>query len=63
MAAATGWETYLANLSLNGAGLQRRLEDPEGILFSNEDINVRITDIGNGECPLQRSCPSGSEHP
>jgi hypothetical protein len=55
MAAATGWETYLAKSSLNGAGLHRRLEDPEFILFSDEDINVRITDIGNGEPPLHPS--------
>jgi hypothetical protein len=58
MAAATGWETYQANWSLNGTGPQRRLEDAEGILFSNEDINVRITDIGHGECSLQPSFPS-----
>lgn len=48
MAATTGWETYLAGLAVNGAGLCPRLEDPDGILFSDEDINVRITDVGQG---------------
>lgn len=61
MAAATAREEYLANLSLNVAGLQRRLEDAEGTLFLDDDINVRITDIGDGESPLQHSSTSSSE--
>lgn len=63
MAAATGWEDYLANSSINVGGLQRRLEDPDGILFSDDDTNVRITDVGDGERPLQRCSTSGSNHP
>jgi hypothetical protein len=65
MATATEWEEYLVNsshcktTSLNVDGLRRRLEDPEGLYFSSDDdINVRITDIGNGERPLQHSSTS-----
>lgn len=61
MAAATAREAYLANLSLNVADLRRRLEDSEGTLFSDDDINVRITDIGNGESPWQPYSTSSSE--
>ena len=61
MATATEWEEYFSNVSrstatsLNVAGSLRRLEDPDGIYFSNDDINVRITDIGDGERPMQDS--------
>jgi hypothetical protein len=56
MDAATAWEDYPANwsrcdpISLNVTDLQRRLEDPEGLFFSedDDDINVRITDVNNG---------------
>jgi len=61
MAFATTWEQYVANLSpshataLNVDCVQRRLEDQDGALSSDddagEDINVRITDIGEGEEP------------
>jgi len=52
MAAAT-WDQYPANwtrgdtISLNATDLQRRLDDPEGIFFAEDDeeINVRITDV------------------
>jgi hypothetical protein len=54
-------EEYLANLSLNVADLQRRLEDAEGTLFVDDEINVRITDIGDGEIRLQHSSTSSSE--
>lgn len=47
MDASTAWEDYLADVSLGVAGLQRRLEDPEEILFSNEDVCVRITDVSS----------------
>jgi hypothetical protein len=57
MDAATAWEDYPANwsrcdpISFNATtDLQRRLEDPEGLFFSedDDDINVRITDVNNG---------------
>jgi hypothetical protein len=54
-------EEYLANLSLNVADIQRRLEDAGGTLFLDDEINVRITDIGDGEIPLQYSSTSSSE--
>lgn len=55
MATATAWEEYVANLppshatSLNVDCVRRRLEDPDGPFFSDDDddINVRITDLGD----------------
>jgi hypothetical protein len=50
------WERYPADWSRDGESLElnamdslRRLEDPEGIYFLEEDddINVRITDVNN----------------
>jgi hypothetical protein len=66
MATATAWEQYVANLppshaaSLNVDCIRRRLEDPDGPFFSDDDgdINVRITDFGDGEqTPRARNSP------
>lgn len=54
------WERYPANwsrdaeLEFDAADSLRRLEDPEGIYFLEEDdddINVRITDVNDGRYP------------
>jgi hypothetical protein len=45
-------EAYLSNLSLNVADLRRRLEDAKDTLFLDDEINVRITDIGDSEIPF-----------
>lgn len=48
------WKQYPANwsrddnISLNATDSLRRLEDPEGVYFADEDdedINVRVTDV------------------
>lgn len=51
------WELYPNNWSRDGEGLEfnamdslRRLEDPDGVYFLEEDdddINVRITDVND----------------
>jgi hypothetical protein len=69
MATATAWEDYFAQsaqscaIPLNvGGQLLRRLEDAEGIYFSDDDeINVRITDIGDGESGLCSILPLPTE--
>ena len=66
MATAIAWEEYVANLppshatSLNVDCVRRRLEDPDGPFFSDDDgdINVRITDLGDGE----QLCAQHSSH-
>jgi hypothetical protein len=67
MATTTAWEDYLAQsaqssaIPLNISGLLRRLEDPEGIYFADDEINVRITDIGDGESGLCNILPLPAE--
>jgi hypothetical protein len=67
MATTMTWGDYLAPSSqssaipLNVSGLLRQLEDPEGIYFSDDEINVRITDIGDGESGLCNILPLPAE--
>jgi hypothetical protein len=68
MAADTAWESYPENwsrddgISLNATELLRRLKDPDGIYFLDEDeeeVNVRVTDVDDGMFGAYPDCDMG----